>query len=88
MKVLVLTALSLKVILLAIFLMCWTMKSTLTRLFLNPGIMISAYTIEGRMKSLKAFLTNLLYCSSTLMTDLPRSVVSRLSRLQSLMSSG
>ena len=39
------------------------------------------------MKSLKAFLTNLLYCSKTLMTDLPLSVVSRFNLLQSRMSS-
>jgi hypothetical protein len=50
--------------------------------------MISAYTMEGRMKSLKAFFTNLLYCSSMLITDRPRSAVSRLSRRQSRMSSG
>jgi hypothetical protein len=66
MYILVIDAFSLNVILLAIFLMCWTMKSTETLLFLNPGMMISAYMIVGKMKSLKESFTNLLYCIRTL----------------------
>jgi hypothetical protein len=66
MYIFVIDAFYLNVILRAIFFMCWTMKSTETLLFLNPGIIISAYMIVGKMKSLKESFTNLLYCTRTL----------------------
>lgn len=71
MYILVLLALYLNVILLAIFLMCCTIKSTETLLFLNPGIIMSAYIIVGKIKFLKESLTNLLYCKRTLYILLP-----------------